>query len=89
MIEVENNKTPSGLVFEMANLPKKKNRPIDMLSKVEANTKLGLLKLKIVQCPDNFVTAIKALEIEYGSNFTEDNKVTAVASSVGPYYKDA
>ena len=43
--------------------------------------KLGLLKLKRGQYPDNFFTANEALEIEYGNNSTEDDKVVAAVSA--------
>ena len=72
MIKVEKTKTdewPSDLVYEVANSLKKTCRPNNMFSDAEAKKKLDLLKLKKGQDPDCFVTAIKALEIEYRNIF--------------------
>jgi hypothetical protein len=89
MIKVEKTKSekwPSGLAYEVAKALKKRYRPNDMLSKAEQKTKLGLLRLRQGQDPDDFGTAIESLEIEYRNNFSEDDKVSALVSAAGPQY---
>jgi hypothetical protein len=89
MIKVEKTKSekwPSGLTYEVAEALKKKYRPNDMLSKAEQKTKLGLLKLKKDQDPDDFGTAIESLEIEYWNNFSKEDKVSALVSTAGIQY---
>jgi hypothetical protein len=70
----------------VAGAPKKRLRPNNILLKVEANTKVGLLKLQKGRDPDNFVTAIEALEIEYRNNSTNDDKMAASVSVSEPQY---
>ena len=61
-------------------------RPKDMFSKAEQKTKLGQLKYKKGQNPDNFSTAIGGLEVEYRNQPSEDDKIATLLSTMGPFY---
>ena len=61
MIKVENSKTgkwPSGRTYIITEELEETFRPKDMFSKAEQKTRLGQLKYKKGQNPDNFGTAI-------------------------------
>ena len=57
-----------------------------MFSKAEQKTKLGQLKYKKGQNPDDFSTAISSLEVEYRNHLSEDDKIATVVSAMGSIY---
>ena len=89
MIKVENSRTdewPSGHTYLIAEELKETFRPKDTFSKADQKTKLGQLKYKKGQNPDNFSTAIGGLEVEYMNQLSEDDKIATLVSAMGPFY---
>ena len=89
MIKVKNSKTeewPSGRAWLIAEELKETYRPKDMFSKTEEKTKVGQLKYKKGQNPDNFGTAIGGLKVEYRNQLNEDDKIATLVNAVGHFY---
>ena len=89
MIKVKNLKTkgwPSGCAYMVVEVPAETFLPKDMFLKAEQNTKLGQLKYKKGQNPDNFGTAIGGLEVKYRNKFTKYYKIATLVSAVGRFY---
>jgi hypothetical protein len=92
MTKVEKSRTedwPSGLAYLIADELEETFRPKDMFSKAEQKTKLGQLKYKKGQNPDDFGTAISSLEVEYRNQLSEDDKIATVVSAMGSIYGEA
>ena len=88
MIKVENLKTeewPSGRAYLIAEELEETYRPKDMLLKADKKTKLGKLKYKKEQNPDNCDTSIGGLEVEYRKQISKDDKIATLVSAVGPF----
>ena len=89
MTKVEKSRTeewPSGLAYLIAEELEETFRPKDMFSKAEQKTKLGQLKYKKGQNPNDFSTAISSLEVEYRNQLSEDDKIDTVLSAMGTFY---
>ena len=89
MIKVENSRIeewPSGRAYLIAEELKKMLRPKDVFSKAYQKTKLGQLKYKKGQNPDNFSTGIGGPEVEYRNKWIEDDKITMIVSAMRPFY---
>ena len=61
-------------------------RPKDMFLKADQKTKLGQLKYKKGQNPDNFSTATGGLEVEYRNKLSKDDKIAMLVSAMRPFY---
>jgi hypothetical protein len=77
---------PDGLAYKVADELRKKFRPKDMLSKAEQRTKFGHLKFKKEQDPDNFATAIRALQVEYRNKISKEIRTATLVSAAEPLY---
>ena len=57
-----------------------------MFSKADQKTKLGQLKYKKGQNPDDVSTAIGGLEVEYRNQLSKDDKIVTLVSAMEPFY---
>ena len=57
-----------------------------MFSKAEQKKKVGQLKYKKEQNPDNFCTAIGGLKVEYRNQLSKDDRMTTLVSTVVPFH---
>ena len=60
-----------------------------MFLKADQHTKVGQLKYKKGQNPDNFSTAIGSLDVEYRNHLSEDDKIATFVSAMVPFYGEA
>ena len=88
-VKVKNLRTeewPSGRACLIAKELGETFRPKDVFSKAEQKTKVGQLKYKKGQNPDDVSTAISSLEVEYRNHLSEDDKIVIVVSAMGSIY---